>query len=786
MMRRIALAFILGCTAVMTAAPAATRPVDLVDPRIDTSQTRWIFFASASRPFGMVSLSPDTKLDGDWGAGYIYVEPYIRAFSHIHDWQLAGVPVMPIVGRMNGHEGYEAYKAPFSHDRETVRAGYHKVVLDNSGITVELTSTTRVGFHRYTFPATDEAYVLLDVGAPIAMTTMADASLRQVGPRQLAGSSTMAPTIRREKACTVYFVVAFDRDIAAFGGWEKDGAAKAVKSGVERVSGPGSGGFARFRFERPSQLRMKVAISYVSEDNARRNLDAELPGWDFDATVRASADDWNAWLSTIAIDGGTEAQRVKFYTDLWHALLGRRTFSDVDGRYVDNTGPEPRIRQVPLDVAGRPTRATYNSDSFWGSQWNLNVLWSFAYPRVMSEQAASLVDYYTNGGMTARGPAGGSDSFVMIGDQATPLIAAAYNKGVRDFDVEAAYAGARKNAFPGGIRDRAGYEFGPNPQGGGMQDYVERGWIRAVPGTKGFHRAGAAQTLEYAYQDWCLAQFAKGLGKTDDYAAFMKRSSNWRNLFDPSVGWIRPKNPDGTWLEPFTPTCTGGACPGFVESNSAIYTYFVPHDLAGLVGAIGGPAAFIDKLNRQFELAAPKRYVTPHGKHAEEWVDYENQPSCHMAHLFTYAGAPWLTQYWVRRVKDEAYGGTTPSSGYNGDEDQGQMGGLGVLMAMGLFDVTGGAATEPRYEITSPLFDRVTVTLDPRYYPGRTFTITTSNNGPGHVYIQAASLNGRPITGRFWITHRELTSGGTLAITLGPRPNTQWGVVPAGPATIPE
>jgi predicted alpha-1,2-mannosidase len=444
---------------------------------------------------------------------------------------------------------------------------------------------------------------------------------------------------------------------------------------------------------------------------------------------------------------------------------------------VDNTGPRPRVRQVPLDASGRPTRATYNSDSFWGSQWNLNVLWSFAYPRVMSEQIASLVDYYTNGGMTARGPAGGNYSFVMIGDQATPLIAAAYNKGIRDFDVEAAYAGARKNAFPGGIRDRAGYEFGPNPRGGGMQDYVERGWIRAVPGTKGFHRAGAAQTLEYAYQDWCLAQFAKGLGRQDDYALFMKRSSNWMNLFDPSVGWIRPRNPDGTWLEPFTPTCTGGACPGFVESNSAIYTYFVPHDLPGLVRAIGGSAAFIDKLNRQFELAAPKRYVTPHGKHAEEWVDYENQPSCHMAHLFTYAGAPWLAQYWVRRVKDEAYGGTTPSTGYNGDEDQGQMGGLGVLMAMGLFDVTGGAATEPRYEITSPLFDRVTVTLDPRYYPGRTFTITTSDNAPGNVYIQSASLNGEPITGRFWITHRELTSGGVLAITLGPSPNRQWGVV---------
>ncbi len=770
------LAISFAATSSVQAAPQARRPVDYVDPRIDTHQTRWIFFASASRPFGMVSLSPDTRLDGDWGAGYIYVEPYIRAFSHIHDWQLAGVPVMPLVGRMNGHEGYEAYKAPFSHDDEVVRAGYHKVRLPQSGVTVELTSTTRVGFHRYTFPATPDAYVIFDVGAPIAMTKMADASIRRIGPRQLAGYSTMAPTTRREKTCTVYFVVDVDRDIEAFGGWEKGEGGKTVRPGVERVSGADSGGFVRFRFAEPGAVRMKVAISYVSEENARRNLETELPGWDFDATVRASADEWDTWLSTIRVDGGTEPQRVKFYTDLWHALLGRRTFSDADGRYVDNTGPAPRIRQVPLDGAGRPSRATYNSDSFWGSQWNLNVLWSFAYPRMMSEQISSLVDYYTNGGMIARGPAGGNYSFVMIGDQATPLIAAAYNKGIRDFDVEAAWAGARKNAFPGGIRDRAGYEFGPDPKGGGMADYVERGWIRAAPGTRGFHRAGAAQTLEYAYQDWCLAQFATGLGKADDAALFTKRASNWKHLFDASVGWIRPRNPDGSWLEPFTPTCQGGACPGFVESNSAIYTYFVPHDLPGLVEAIGGPDQFVEKLNRQFELAAPRKYVTPHGRHAEEWVDYENQPSCHMAHLFSHAGAPWLTQYWVRRVKDESYGDITPFSGYNGDEDQGQMGGIGVLMAIGLFDVTGGAGVDPRYEITSPIFDRVTIALDPRYYPGTSFTITTRNQAPGHVYIQSATLNGRPLEGRFWITHRELTAGGTLEVTLGPNPNRAWGV----------
>lgn len=747
-------------------------PVDWVDPQIDTKKPRWIYFSSASRPFGMINLSPDTVVDGDWGAGYVYDEKYIRAFSHVHCWQLAGVPVMPVVGRMNGHEGYEAYKSPYSHDREIVRAGYHKVYLENSGVTAELTSTRRVGVHRYSFPATEQAYVLFDVGAPLAMTKMEDASIRRVSERSLAGYSTLAPTIRRSKALTLYFVVDFDRPLAEFGGWEKG----VVKEGAAGVSGTGSGGYARFRLPKGGTVRMKVAISYVSEANARKNLEGEMPGWDFDGVMRASRAEWNELLGKVAVEGGTEKQRKKYYTDLWHALLGRRTFSDIDGSYIDNTGEKPRVRRVETDAAGKPTRATYNSDSFWGSQWTLNVLWSFAYPRVMSEMVSTLVDYYKNGGMIARGPAGGNYTFVMIGDQATPLIAAAYNKGIRDFDVEAAYAGCRKNAFVGGIRDHAGYEFGPAPQGGGMNYYVERGYVPLGVGGKGFHREGAAQTMEYAYTDWCLAQFSRGLGKREDADLFEGRSGNWKKLWDGGTGWIRPRNMDGSWYSPFEPTCQGSNCRGFVESNSAIYTYFVPQDVEGLIAVVGGREKFIDKLGKQFELAAPARFITPHGKHGENWIDYENQPACQMAHLFSHAGAPWLTQKWVRRIKEEVFGDVSPYGGYNGDEDQGQMGALGVLMAIGLFDVTGGAGVEPRYEITSPIFDRVTIQLDPRYFAGKSFVIETRGNRPGNDYIQSVKLNGRPLEGRFWITHKELTAGGRLEIELGPEANRSWGV----------
>lgn len=772
------IAFVLTAllsAAVLTGQPA--RPVDLVNPLIDTHKSRWIHFSSASRPFAMVNLSPDTKVEGDWGAGYIYDEPYVRCFSHIHAWQLAGVPVMPVVGRMSGHEGYEGYKSRFLHSSETVKPGYHKVVLEDYGITAELTSTRRVGFHRYAFPAGERAYVLFDNGAPLAMTKMQDAAIRKTGPASIAGSSTMAPTVRREKPVTVYFVAEFDRPFAEFGGWEKEGGAKRVRTGSGSTTGAGSGGYVRFRFTKPATLLMKVALSYVSEEQARKNLAAELPRWDFNATVQESTEEWNRWLEKIRVEGGTGEQRVKFYTDLWHALLGRRAFSDADGSYIDNTGPSPRVRRVPLDDGGRPTRATYNSDAFWGTQWNLNILWSLAYPGVMSEMVSTLVDHYRNGGMIARGPAGGNYTFVMTGDPATPLIAAAYNKGIRDFDIEGAWLGSRKNAFPGGIRDRAGYEFGPNPQGGGMGFYVERGYVPLGIEGKAFHREGAGQTMEYAFQDWALSQFARALGKREDADFFLRRSANWKTLFDPSVGWIRPRMMDGSWQPDFQPVCTGPNCRGFIESNSAIYTYYVPHDIPGLVEAIGGQAKFIAKLNSQFEKAAPLRFITPHGKHGENWVDYENQPSCHMAHLFSHAGAPWLTQYWVRRVKEETFGDTSPLGGYNGDEDEGQMGALGVLMAIGLFDIQGGASLNPRYEITSPLFERVTIQLDQRYYPGRMLTILARNSGPANMFIQSASWNGKPLNDRFYLTHEEVRHGGTLELTLGPRPNKKWGVL---------
>ena len=267
-------------------------------------------------------------------------------------------------------------------------------------------------------------------------------------------------------------------------------------------------------------------------------------------------------------------------------------------------------------------------------------------------------DIYRNGGLIPRGPSGGNYTFVMIGDPAAPFFAAAYNKGIRDYDAEKAYEGLRKNALPGGIRDHAGYEHGKNASGGGMKYYVERGYVPEGIEGKGMHKDGAAMTLEYAYQDWCLAQLASALGKTNDADWLTGRSFNYTNLWDASVKFMRPRNQDGSWLADFAPVGTKGsfAGKGFCEANAAIYTHFVPQDMPGLIRLFGGPEKYVAALDQQFEWASSASFIVPHGEHGGAWVDYDNQPSTAMAHLFNLAGAPWLSQKWAREVKTRVFG----------------------------------------------------------------------------------------------------------------------------------
>ena len=740
---------------------AAIRPVDYVEPRIDTKNSRWIYFSSACRPFGMVSASPDTALDNDWGSGYLYDEPFVRGFSNIHAWHIYGLPLMPVRMLKAAKETslLECNKAPFSHADEIAKPGYHKVVLGDRGITAELTATTRVALHRYSNTRT----ILLGLAASLGKENqIGSCFVKQNNPREIEGWWVMVPNVRRQKPFKGYFVLQMPEDFVIR---TVPGDIRTAMTNESFVIDCGT----------EKTALTKIAISYTSIEGARRNLEGELPGWDFDAVARDASDEWNRWLSKIEVEGGTHQQRVKFYTDVWHSLLGRRIVSDFDGRYADNTGSETKVRQCRLGPDGKPLYNHHNSDGLWGSQWSIQNLWGLAYPEMMNTFCNSFLDMYDNGGLIPRGPAGGNYTFVMVGDQACNFFASAYAQGIRNWNIEKGYEGLRKNAFLGGIRDRAGYETGDNPAGGGMRFYEKLHYVPLHSEGKNWHREGAGQTMEYNFQDWCLAQFAESLGKTDDAKLFLDRSHGWTNLWDASVGWIRPRELDGSWYANFKPVDKGFSARGFVEGNSANFTWFTPHDYDRLAQLMGGYETAAERLNIQFQKARDRRFNANGKTHADPWIDYGNQPATQLAYVFNHLKQPWLTQYWARQVKEYTFGGTTPWSGYNDDEDQGQMGSVSAMLALGLFDIEGGAARIPQYELSAPVFDRITIHLNPDYYKGGTFTITTRNNGYYNVYIQSATLNGKPLTScRF--PQSELKNGGTLELVLGPEPNKNWGL----------
>ncbi len=761
----------------------AQRPVDLVNPLIDSANSRWFFFSSATRPFGMVNLSPDMGTSGAWESGYRYNQKTINFFSHIHAWQLSGIPVLPTTGEIKAHLGPKAYGSAYSHESETVEAGYHSVILDHYNIKAELTSTVRVGFHRYTFPKSDQSAVILDLSTQLGPSGTASGFVKKVSNKKLQGYAVMEKTIRRPKDTKVFFSLHFDRpfeDLYAF----KD---QKLLGKVNEFKGENGGVYPLFRTKEGEQIMMKVGISYVSMEQAELNLQTELNHWDFEAVVQDSKNQWNDYLSRIEIKGNTKDQQIRFYTDLWHALQGRRIISDVNGKYSDMTGEKQRIGQIPIGQNGKPKFNHYNSDSFWGAQWTLNTLWHLVYPRISEEFVNSLLLMYDDGGLIPRGPSGGNYTYVMTGASTTPFIVSAYMKGIRGFDIEKAYEGMLKNALPGGIMSKVGYEHNTN-KGGGIEYYIDKGYVPFPIYDKqyGYHQCGPGVTMEYAYQDWTLAQMAKALNKKSDYKMLQKRASNYRNIYDSSSGWMRARKLDGNWIEPFDPLVYENDYKdplgsGFVEATAAAATWFVPHDLAGLADLMGGREIAARRLNQSFLIAQQHGFVT-HNHRGDKYVasyrrrafiNYGNQPSMQTGYIFNYFGQPWLTQKWVREVIQDVYSDNDPQNGYSGDEDQGLMGALSVLMKIGLFEMKGGADIDPAYDLSSPVFDQIIIHLDQDYYSGDRFTIKVKENSTQNKYIQSVKLNGSPIN-QSWFHHQDLVKGGTMEYVLGEKPNYEW------------
>jgi len=738
-------------------------PVSWVDPYIETNRGRFFYFITGSRPFGVISAAPMTINGNNGGGGYAYKSTEILGFPQIHSWTISGINLMPTLADIDPTLGEQNWKSPFKHDDEIVQPGYHRVYMPKYSTWVEQSSTERVSFYRFTWTKDTVAQILVSLGGKLGNSSMANAEVKKTSNTEFEGSVSSIDRAYNVGPVDVkiFFVVQFDKACMAFNGWEEKNRLKNVTS----VKGDNSGVALVYNVKSGDQLRMKIAVSYTNIENARKNLEAECTTWDFEKVREDSREIWNNWLGRIAVEGGSNAQRIKFYTDLWHVLLGRQRINDVSGDYPDRTeGPRSGIHGYLTDAVfkiknpGKNNDGTikhnmYNSDALWLTQWNLNVLWGLAWPEIQDDMAASMVAYADNGGLLPRGPAGGGYTYIMTGCPATNLIVSAYMKDIlTKTDPENAFKQIKKNHLPGGMM--GGGKYFEND----LKFYIEKGWW---PNNAGIN-------IEAAFQDWGAAQMAKKLNKMEDYAYFFKRSDSWKNCFDPNQKLLFPKNRNGKFN-----TTDPLSANGFVEANAWQATWGVSHDIPGLANLMGGKTELTKKLNEAFEQGKTSDFVY---SYSSGYVSYANQPGCSNAHVFSYANAPWLTQYWVRQVKEQAYGGITPELGYGGhDEDQGQMGGVSALMAIGLFNIIGTESSTPFYEITSPVFEKVTIKLDNRYYKGKEFIIKTYNNSKENCYIQKARINGKPLD-NFWFTHKQFASGGELELWLDNIPNKKWGL----------
>ena len=763
---------------------AQTKDVcDYVDPMIGNHDSRWMQYPGPSMPFGMVKLSPDNQ-GNVWRGGYEYTINEIIGFSHIHSWTMGGLLTMPVTGPLKIHPGNEGdpdsgYRSRFDHKKESAKLGYYSVVLDDYNIRAELTSTTRTGFQRYTFPESKESRILFDLenGSEYPYSVRW-ASIRRINDYEIEGFSTQSsydePT-NLLNDYTVYFVAKVDKPMKSFGTW--------VNNYVDTIApicwGRGDvGAFMNFDTRDGEIIRLKTAISYVSIENARKNMEVESDplGWDFDAMHENARTEWRKILSTIRIEDKDEDNKRKFYTNLYRSYCSRTIFSDVDGKYVDMNEQIAQLKD--------PGSPIYGCDAFWNTFWNLNQLWALATPDMMNKWVVSLLEYYDRGGWLPNGPPGVEYCDIMGAQHEVPLIVSAYQKGIRKYDAERVFEAIKKTIDIQGLAHPSGGLVGNRH----MDMYKKYGYVPYGP--KSHHNVfgttyegPTSNTLEYAFDDWNAAQMAKALNKQQDYEYFIKRAHNYKNVFDPVTKFMRPRYSDGSWLENFEPiikdresTSWSWLGSGFVEGNAWQYTWCVPHDMNELVKMIG-KEEFNNRLNEGFEISAEYNFSPPGDRFSAAYINHGNQPNMQAAYLFNYSGKPWLTQKWSRAVMDQYYG-ITPMHGWPGDEDQGQGGAWFVMSAIGLFQMNGGGSVKPFYEIGSPLFDKITIRLDPEYYPGKEFIIETVNNSKENKYIQSATLNGKKLN-KPWFYHSELVNGGKLVLKMGNKPNKSWGSKPA-------
>ncbi len=707
-------------------------------------------YPGATLPNGMVQLSPDTRMTG-WDAcsGYHYSDNTIIGFSHTH---LSGTGIgdygdillMPQSGAPYTERGSEdltekGYRSAFSHDNEQAIPGYYSVVMDN-GIQAELTATTRVGMHRYTFPKDQAQSVIVDLGHSLQNHRCDDLYIEVVSDTEIRGGRI---TKGWAKSQPIFFYAKFNRPFVV------EGYAGAPLSQVDSDKISGRNAKAILKFDSAEdQLLAKVSISAVDQEGAKGNMDQELAAWDFEGVASDAKSVWNKALSRIDAKSSNADDMAIFYTALYHSSLSPNTFIDVDGRYF---GQDQKIH------TGAENYTVY---SLWDTYRAQHPLLSIIAPEFNDKLAANLVQKYIEGGCLPKWDLWSNYTGTMTGYHAVSMIAEAYLKGARGFDAEKAFEACVHSSgyhpIDAEFIDGAISTGALMPQSKKYKD--ELGYIPAD-----LEHESVANALEYAYTDWCIAQFAKALGKDKEAAEFTAKSQLYSNYFDPSTGFMRGKLQDGSWRTPFDPRASNHRADDYCEGNAWQWSWYVPHDVAGLVALHGSKEAFSAKLDSLFtvtsEMTGDQISADITGLIGQ--YAHGNEPSHHIAHLYNYIGEGWKTQELVDRIFSEFY--FNNPNGIAGNEDCGQMSAWYILNAIGLYSI---APASCEYSFSRPVFDEVTIPLE----GGKKISIKCENQSKENKYIESIVVNGEPYTSHV-ISHDTLMSGCEIIFTMGNTPN---------------
>ena len=713
--------------------------VDYVNPFIGTSNY------GATNPGaiavrGMASVSPfNVAIEKDKGwlsTPYIKQNTFLTGFTHVN---LSGVGcpdlgviiAMPTTGNIKtNHLDYGT-----TYTDEISKAGYYSVNLSKYNIKAELTATTRTGVSRYLFPS-GKSNILLNLG--LGLTNEMGSMVKVVSSTEIEGMRTVGSFCYNspERAYPVYFVARFSRPASDFGTWKKpykyngvearwmsyNGKTRLMKGYTKEVVGDSIGAYMSYQFKKPTQVEVKVGISYVSIENARENLEKETTAKNFDDIYRETKNLWNKTLSNIEVEGGTENDKIIFYTALYHTQIHPNILNDYNGDY-----PE-----ISTGKIGNTKGNRYTVFSLWDTYRNYHQLMSMLYPAQQSDMVKSMLDIYDENGWLPKWELNSTETFTMVGDPASIVIADTYLRGITDFDVEKAYIAMVKGST----------QFKDNPLRPGVKEYWNKGYLSVDGGTAG----SVSTTQEYNISDFAISQLAKQLGKTSDHKKFYNQSLSYKNLFDKQLKLIRPKNNDGSWYKPFDPYKGANfeKNVGYIEGNAWQYAFMVPHDIKGLIKQMGGRKQFVKHLDYIFDN---KQY------------DMANEPDIAYPFLYNYSkGDEWKTQEKVHQLINEFF--TNKPGGLPGNDDTGTMSAWLVYAMMGIYPVSPAI---PIYTISTPIFDSVTIYLDQKYYKNPKLMIKKSGNMSGK--IKSIKLNNK-IQSSYFIGHQELLKSELLEITL--------------------